>query len=638
MNDPLISCQEDFNHSSERNFVRISSPSEINQLSLQPLTMSNMLVQQQRQPPTGLRSSNITIHHPSKKSPKDDTLHVVHSVDERLFLYKQHDSNRLLQLFNRFASEPHMPLCHIDSTDFLKFQPAKFSSTNSSTNKPILQFDVDDLNVDEKVYFNCDIPLENETDPLPLRSASPIPVSVPEATPASISVPPSDLSMPENHIHGSMEDDTLTDASPNGSSETNDMHGERHFRRRKRRSSLTRTSVSIDETTVAPLIESLEKLLLSSTPSSETVELNPPPQVTTTTTTTTTVINEQETNEDEEEEKAAPVSRYRGRRLRHRFYRQSNAAIVSAASECSSVQFHLQDPTINRVPSPPPTDSPAQSLTPCTPESITIQMPTTPPILNGALKRMNSSGTRKKMVHFADSVGKELTEVQYIRSTKSDSGHSSSSKELSFLLPCNLLSSSPPPFSKSDLYLPSSSLFEHKPWSFDVAFSSKQCPPEKQLSRRFFCLYRQPNSEHPDIYLHEIWKRQIKLEHAEIPSHHSSTGEQYLIGTVWVTNAAFSKYVAVKYTFNRWLNTYECEAQYRRHSNDFRNMDLFEFHIDIPVDVDRVEFVLRYCVNGQEYWDNNDGKNYTLQTESANLPANTISLPHDCDFNEMRFY
>ena len=26
---------------------------------------------------------------------------------------------------------------------------------------------------------------------------------------------------------------------------------------------------------------------------------------------------------------------------------------------------------------------------------------------------------------------------------------------------------------------------------------------------------------------------------------------------------------------------------------------------------------LRYCVNGQEFWDNNEGKNYTLQTESC---------------------
>ncbi|CAF4922435.1 unnamed protein product, partial [Rotaria magnacalcarata] len=73
-------------------------------------------------------------------------------------------------------------------------------------------------------------------------------------------------------------------------------------------------------------------------------------------------------------------------------------------------------------------------------------------------------------------------------------------------------------------------------------------------------------------------------------------------------------------------------------SNDIRNLDKFEFNIDIPHDVDRVDFVLRYRVNGQEHWDNNSGKNYALETESAYTPKTTISLPHDCSFDEMRFY
>ncbi len=158
--------------------------------------------------------------------------------------------------------------------------------------------------------------------------------------------------------------------------------------------------------------------------------------------------------------------------------------------------------------------------------------------------------------------------MQYIHSSTNDD-----TKELSFLLSSSLLSSSPPSFNKNNLYLPNASRFEHKPWSFDVALTANQQTNGIPLPRRFFCLYRQPNSEHPDIYLH-----------------------------------------------------------------DFRNIDQFEFTINLPTDVDRIDFVLRYCVNGQEYWDNNDGKNYTLQTESAYIPSTTISLPHDCDFNEMRFY
>ncbi len=282
-------------------------------------------------------------------------------------------------------------------------------------------------------------------------------------------------------------------------------------------------------------------------------------------------------------------------------------------------------------PSSPVTLSPLPS--PVLPILTTISNPTSPTVIANGLKRINSLGTTKKNVRFADSIGRELAQVQYIHSSTNDD-----SKELSFLLSSSLLSSSPPSFNKNNLYLPNTSSLEHKPWSFDVALTANQQTNGIPLPRRFFCLYRQPNSEHPDIYLHEIWKCQIKLEHADIPVKCSSIGEQQLLGTLWVTNASFCKHVSVKYTFNRWLNTYEHEVQYRCHSNDFRNIDQFEFTINLPADVDRIDFVLRYCVNGQEYWDNNDGKNYTLQTESAYIPSTTISLPHDCDFNEMRFY
>jgi hypothetical protein len=342
-----------------------------------------------------------------------------------------------------------------------------------------------------------------------------------------------------------------------------------------------------------------------------------------------------------DEEKLAPLSRYRGRKLRQRFYR--NAASSSSPPEVSpdvSPQFYLPNETLNgetpRVHSSPPSSPVILSPFPSsvTPTLTFISNETNPTTITGGLKRMNSAGgISKKNVRFADSVGRELAQVQYIRSSIEDE-----SKELSFLLGSSLLSSSPPSFTINHLYVPSTSRLEHKPWSFDVALTANKQINQTPVPRRFFCLYRQPNSEHPDIYLHEIWKSQIKLEHADIPIQYTSTGEQKLLGTLWVTNASYLKYVCIKYTFNRWLNTYEYQAQHRNHSNDFRNLDQFEFSISIPTDVDRIDFVLRYCVNGQEYWDNNEGKNYTLQTESAYTPSTTISLPHDCDFNEMRFY
>ncbi len=293
--------------------------------------------------------------------------------------------------------------------------------------------------------------------------------------------------------------------------------------------------------------------------------------------------------------------------LRYRSYRQTSSTSQEPISD-ETVQFFV------------PTETPISTspVSPISPVGNITPSCNSPNASTGGLKRNGSIGTTKKMVRFADSVGRELAEVQYIQSLTDDDS--------------NVFS-----FVKNNLYIPKAFNSEYKPWSFDVALTSKQLY-DNLIPRRFFCLYRQPNSEHPDVYLHEIWKSQIKLEHADVRLKSSSTSEQYLYGTLWVTNAGFWKNVTIKYSFNRWLNTYEYEARHRCHSNDFRNIDQFEFSIDIPSDVDRIDFVLRYHVNGQEHWDNNEGKNYTIETESASTPQTTISLPHDCDFNEMRFY
>lgn len=577
---------------------------------------------------------------------------MTHSVDDRLFLTKQ-DSTRLLHLLTRFASEPQMSIYQNQSSPLQAHSQKNtddFDFSSPPVSKTCLQFDIGDIQFDEIFHFNCD---KNQ------------PIST--ATTDDPSYEQVESTSPEASNDQQIDEEILLDGSP--SMQETDSSGERHFRRRKRRSSLTRGSISLDETPT--LTDATGKLDTDQAHESkhsvnETVELSLSIQANDTPAqpTPTSVTEEVNGTIHDEEEKPASVSRYRGRSkqwqqhpsnclhvdrvplfwlgLRHRFYRQ-----VSASPEITStapVNFYLPDEALDvespRIQPRNPLSSISISplLSPVSPPSPPIpakdsSTPASPSALIGALKRGNSLGTTKKMVRFADSMGLELTQVQYIRSVKAEE-----SKELSFLLGSSVLSSSPPSFSKSHLYLPNQSHLEHKPWSFDVAVPSKQISSEKGSARRFFCLYRQPNSEHPDIYLHEIWKTQIKLEHADIPRYQSSIGEQYLIGTIWVSNAGFAKHVSIKYTFNRWINTYEHEAQHRRHSGDFRNLDLFEFHIDVPADVDRVDFVLRYCVNGQEYWDNNDGKNYTLQTESAYTPQTTISLPHDCDFNEMRFY
>ncbi|CAF3292618.1 unnamed protein product [Rotaria socialis] len=300
-------------------------------------------------------------------------------------------------------------------------------------------------------------------------------------------------------------------------------------------------------------------------------------------------------------------SQFRVTRLRIRSHQQSPPISQESTSDN---QFQFVVP--NEIPNSSPHSSPTR-LTPSTSASTSNLNNST-----GVRRRKWPIGRKKKRVHFSDSDGGELTQVQYFHSfTDEDS--------MNF------------PFLSNNLYVPVSLHLENKPWVFDVELTSKQTSSIR-VPKKFFCLYRQPNSEHPDIYLHEVWKSQIKLEYASIRLKSSLTGEQYLYGTTWVTNAGYHKNVTLQYTFSRWSNKNEYQAKHLFHSNDFRNLDKFEFNIDIPNDIDRVDFVLRYRVNGQEHWDNNEGKNYSLETESAYSPQTTISLPHDFNFDEMRFY
>jgi hypothetical protein len=405
------------------------------------------------------------------------------------------------------------------------------------------------------------------------------------------------------------------------------LNVDRHFRRRKRRSSFTRTSASSDDTppiTTDP-IEKIDNNNNNQDEKSQEISDNLQPVLIE----NLSLDEKKDANlvKNDESIDKIPSSNFPRRRSKSKDFLfnssiffilgllryRSNHHTPSVSEESTSdniIEPIVSTETIISTPPPSPTSPIVKEHLPNTNTNI----------LTGKLKRNGSVGTTKKMVRFADTVGRELTQVQYIQSLIEDDDDS---KEFSFV--------------KNNLYVPKSYNIEHKPWTFDVVSASKPIS-DTRIAKRFFRLYRQPNSEHPDIYLHDIWRSQIKLEHADIHSKSPLTSEQCLHGTLWVTNASYWKNVRVKYTSNRWVNTYEYEAQHRCHSNDFRNIDQFEFSIDIPHDIDRIDFVLRYYVNGQEHWDNNEGKNYTLETQSASTPQTTISLPHDCDFNEMRFY
>ncbi|KAF6807266.1 hypothetical protein CSOJ01_08304 [Colletotrichum sojae] len=102
-----------------------------------------------------------------------------------------------------------------------------------------------------------------------------------------------------------------------------------------------------------------------------------------------------------------------------------------------------------------------------------------------------------------------------------------------------------------------------------------------------------------------------------------------LLGSISVANLAFQKSVTCRFTVDYWKTTSEVAAEY---SHDIRphdsgiSHDRFTFSIKLS-DLANLEnktlyFCIRYNVNGQEFWDNNNGTNFQVDFRKKFLPQN----------------
>lgn len=96
------------------------------------------------------------------------------------------------------------------------------------------------------------------------------------------------------------------------------------------------------------------------------------------------------------------------------------------------------------------------------------------------------------------------------------------------------------------------------------------------------------------------------------------TGETFQ-GVVCVQNLAFEKHVSVKLTVDKWHTLLLIKAFYSGPHPLHQGYDLFKFDIRLSnlnlSFLERhinVEFCLRYDVNGESLWDNNNGNNYRV--------------------------
>ncbi|XP_078236557.1 protein phosphatase 1 regulatory subunit 3E-like [Pogona vitticeps] len=297
--------------------------------------------------------------------------------------------------------------------------------------------------------------------------------------------------------------------------------------------------------------------------------------------------------EEEEEEKAAPAG-------------TATAEPPRVAAPAAAA--------VPRSPSPPlspPSPSPRgrEPTVPSVPPSPTLRrraksLPTPGERgLRPALQQQ--SPARRKTVRFADSLGLELTAVRHFCQGDAPGGGTPLAAAAAV---SPLLLRAPGSASASAAAL----LKTRKPPALGELEPVLFGPPAPVLEP----LFPPPPGVGGAAFAERLRQAKVRLEWVRPEA-------AALRGAVRVLNLAYEKRVSVRYTLNRWASCHEVPAAYQPPPGPDGGGglgDRFVFHLPVDAGTTGLEFAVRYCVAGAEFWDNNDGRNYKLRARHPRPP------------------
>ncbi|XP_021272290.1 protein phosphatase 1 regulatory subunit 3D [Numida meleagris] len=220
-------------------------------------------------------------------------------------------------------------------------------------------------------------------------------------------------------------------------------------------------------------------------------------------------------------------------------------------------------------------------------------LPTTPERRKRVQCQAPMCQSRMNKVRFADALGLELTEVKVFQTGEDPS------------IPLHVLSRLS---INSDL------------WYSNLEFTMQCLVPD----------FQQPA---------DCMDFSARLQEQQVCLERVTSSDLGVSGTIQVCNIAFEKQVSVRYTFNQWKSLHEVCAHWHSsisEKNGQGQVDVFTFFLPVPSFLLQlcsvVQFAARYQVNGQEYWDNNKGKNYSLTCRT-----HPLKMPRECEESWIHF-
>ncbi|XP_026165585.1 protein phosphatase 1 regulatory subunit 3C-B [Mastacembelus armatus] len=120
--------------------------------------------------------------------------------------------------------------------------------------------------------------------------------------------------------------------------------------------------------------------------------------------------------------------------------------------------------------------------------------------------------------------------------------------------------------------------------------------------------FKQPSADYLN-FRNRLIQNSVCLENCSLQ-------ERSLSGTIKVRNIGFEKSVQVRATFDSWASFSDFDCTFMNNIYSCQDTDTFAFVLELPAYIaphNRVEFCICFKVQGQSFWDNNDGKNYVVK-------------------------
>lgn len=107
-----------------------------------------------------------------------------------------------------------------------------------------------------------------------------------------------------------------------------------------------------------------------------------------------------------------------------------------------------------------------------------------------------------------------------------------------------------------------------------------------------------------------------RFNHQCVALERCGTRDRAVTGIILVKNIEFEKHVFVRYTLDHWKTSCDVETNYVPNSNDGVT-DRFTFFLSLPKACKEMEFAVRFQTSSEEYWDNNQNRNYKVKDSTA---------------------